>query len=221
MVEFESSPLVSIVKRTPRKSEYLVELSDGSKMRVLEEQVDRFNLVEGACIDQATLEEIDFTYEYGKAKQAVKRLLEVRPRTETEIRRRLVQRKTPGDVLGRLVEDLRAEGILDDRVFARLWIEEKIARGTHGRRLIRHDLQKRGIHKEVLEEELARLYSVARELENASGLARKQLLKHKKVDGRLRRQRVFGYLQRRGFAADVATEAINDAAAPVPGEGEV
>ena len=218
MTGFESSPVVSVVERVPGKSEYLVKLSDGSEIRVLENQLDRFGLEIGASIDRAQAEEINFAYAYGIARRAAMRLLKVRPRTEWELMRQLQSRKIPGGAASRLIEDLKAEGHVDDRVFARLWIAEKISAGTHGRRLLEHQLRARGIAREVLEEVLAADYSVEAEAVVARELAAKKLSRFGHMPEAAARRRVYSHLLRRGFASEVAADAIQDAADRSNGE---
>ena len=218
MTGFESSPVVSVVERVPRKSEFLVKLSDGSEIRVLENQLSRFGLEVGASVDRAQAEEINFAYAYGIARQAAMRLLKVRPRTELELKRQLLSRKIPGGAANRLIEDLKAEGHVDDRVFARLWIGEKISGGTHGRRLLEHQLRTKGITREVLEEVLAADYSVEVEAGVARELAVKKLSRFGHMQEAAARRRVFGHLLRRGFASEVAADAVQYAAGRSNGE---
>jgi len=218
MTGFESSPVVSVVERVPRKSEYLVKLSDGSEIRVLEDHLGRFGIEEGTPVDRAQIEAIESAYAYGKAREAALRLLRVRPRTEEELRRQLRARKIPGGASDRLIEDLKAEGQVDDRVFARLWITEKLSRGTHGRKLLEHELRTKGIKREVLEEVLARDYSAEAETEVARELALKRLSKFGHMPEAARRRRVFGHLLRRGFASEVAADAVDHAAGRMNGE---
>jgi regulatory protein len=218
MTGFESSPVVSVVEPVPRKSEYLVKLSDGSEIRVLEDQLARFGLEVGASIDRAQAEEINFAYAYGVARRAAMRLLKVRPRTEWELKRQLRSRRIPEEAAIRLIDDLKGEGHVDDRVFARLWIAEKISGGNHGRRLLEHQLRARGIDREVLEEVMAADYSVEAEAEVARELAAKKLSKFGHMPEAAARRRVMGHLLRRGFASEVAADAVRDAAGRSNGE---
>jgi regulatory protein len=220
MVGFESSPVVSVIERVPRKSEYLIRFSDGSEIKVLEEHLSRFRLEEGACVDQATIEEIDFTYAYGKSRQAALRLLKVRPRTEDELRQRFRTKGVAADVSDRLIADLKAQGLVDDRVFARLWVEEKISRGTHGKKLIRRELQKKGIDVEILEEELSRAYSDAKEIDAAKHLALKRVSRLNGITMKAAKQRVYNHLLMRGFPAHAAREAAEYAVESVTGDRE-
>ncbi len=214
MTGFESSPVVSVVERVPRKSEYLVRLSDGSEIRVLEDHLARFGLEEGAPVDRTQIEAIDFAYAYGKARQAAMRLIKVRPRTEQELARQLRARKIPGAASRKLIEDLKAEGQVDDRVFARLWIDEKLSKGTHGRKLLEHELRARGIAREVLEEELEECYGREAEASIARELAGKKLARFKSMPAAAARRRVFSHLLRRGFSSEVAADAVEHAVGP-------
>jgi regulatory protein len=221
MAVFESSPVISAIQRIPRKREYLVRLSDGSELKALDDDLGRFGLVVGACLDRATIEEMGLAYAYGKARQAALRLLRVRPRTEGELRGRLRRGGTAGQVSDQLIKDLKAEGLLDDRLFAELWIKEEVVRGSHGKRRVRRDLEVKGIEPDILEQELAKHYGDAAELEIARRVGAQKASRLAGLGVPDRRERVYQHLLRRGFEAGVAAEATRWALGSAEGESSL
>jgi regulatory protein len=208
MTRCDSSPTITGLKKVPRKKEYLLSLSDGSTLRALEEHLPRFALAEGRAIGEDTLREIRASYEYAKAREAAIRLLKTRPRTEQELRRRFRSKGFSRRTCDRLIGDLKLEGLVDDRVFARLWIREKVARAASGRRRIMSDLKAKGIDDAVIGEELELAYDRNREIENACQVASKRLVRNRDLAAAERRQRIYSFLLRRGFESDVALLAV-------------
>ena len=218
MVRGDSSPAISRVEKIPRRKEYLVSVSDGTEVRVLEQDVLGFALAEGTRISQDTLREIGDRCQYARARESVLRLLKVRPRTEHELRCRLRGKQFSARVLEKLIGDLKREGLVDDRLFADLWIREKIAGASSGRRLIIRDLERKGVERTVIEEQLKRNYDQAKETAVAGGVAAKKMARLTDLPIRIRKQRVFEHLLRRGFDADVASAAVLHALSSLGGE---
>jgi regulatory protein len=217
---WSASPKISRVEKVPRRKEFIVELSDGTTIRALDEHRSRYALEEGNPISQDALLEISASYEYTEARQSAMRLLKTRPRTETEIRRRFLKQGISGKISQRVIDDLKSEGQLNDRLFAALWIKEKVGRGTSGRRRIMEDLRSKGIDKAVVEEQLALNYDDGEEKKIASRLAEKRLSRLETMPNRLGIQRVYMYLLRRGFDADLARTAVEAALRNLKMEGK-
>jgi regulatory protein len=211
MARCQATPTVSAVEKVPRKKEYLLRLSDGSTVRILEEHLTRPGLQVGAPLDEATRSDVTDSYEYAKAREIALRLLKARPRTEEELRRRFRKSDLRRPVWERVIGDLKAEGQVNDRVFAQLWIKEKIARAGSGRKRISNDLRSKGIDRAVVEEEIARNYADAEEARIAKELALKRLARLGSLPSGVARRRLYGLLLRRGFGPDVAAAALDAA----------
>jgi regulatory protein len=199
------------VEKVPRKKEYLLRLSDGSTIRVLEEHLTRSGLEEGCPVDEDTRREVADSYEYATARGIALRLLKTRPRTEEELKRRFRKADLRVKICERVLDDLKADGHVDDRVFAQLWVKEKIGRGGSGRRRISSELRSKGIDRTIVEEEIARNYDDRQEVEIATRLALRRLGRLKSLPAGVARRRLYGLLLRRGFQADVASAALEAA----------
>jgi regulatory protein len=211
MTRCQATPTVSAVEKVPRRKEYLLRLSDGSTIKILEEHLSRPGLQVGALLDDETRRDVTDSYEYAKAREIALRLLKTRPRTEEELRRRFRRSDLKPAVFERVIGDLKAEGHLDDRVFARLWIKEKIARADSGRKRILSDLISKGIKRAVVEEEIAGNYDDGEEARIAKALAVRRLARLESLRPDALRRRLYGLLLRRGFGPDIATAALNAA----------
>ena len=198
---------ITRIAKVPRKGEYTVDLSDGYRFRVTAEQVSRFGLDEGRELDPDEIPELERSYETAIARRAAMRLLKVRPRSAGELRRELVRRKHRAGAIGAVISDLEQTGILDDRLFARLWIRERIERKGFGKRRIASELITKGVDREIVQSELDAGFEGEGELAVAERAARGRMRRLESVPLETRKQRIYTYLMRSGFSSDIAAEA--------------
>lgn len=83
------------------------------------------------------------------------RLLQVRPRSEHELRQRLVRAGVPEAAQARALERLRQAGLLDDPAFARAWVEDRQTFKPRARRALLAELRAKGLAAEDIEAALA------------------------------------------------------------------
>jgi regulatory protein len=113
-----------------------------------------------------------------------------------------------------VVEELLAEGALDDRRFARLFIQDKRELEQWGSDRIRRGLEARGIERELAEEALAGAGDSDSEGADAEDdeLARAVSLLRRRFAAppreRRERERALGVLLRKGYEYELALDAI-------------
>ena len=145
--------------------------------------------------------------------EAAARFLEVRPRSVTEVRRRLTGAGYRSDLVDGAIERLADLGILDDAAFARAWVESRDRARPRGERALRQELALKGIDRSLVDEVLGER-AAADPLESADAEAASKLLTRnaraleRGADPRARRERAYALLARHGFDPDIATDAI-------------
>ncbi len=143
----------------------------------------------------------------GQVLDAAARLLESRPRSVAEVRRRLVSAGYRPDLVDAAVQRLVALGYLDDDAFARSWVESRDRARPRGERALRQELRLKGVDAEVVDAVLEQRDDA--ELAAAGRLLERQLHALARVaDPRARRQRAYAVLARNGFDPDVASSAV-------------
>ena len=140
---------------------------------------------------------------YVKAKNAALRLLTYRSRSEAEIRRRLQGRFT-GEVIDRILSDLRRQGLLDDAAFAREWREQREKFRPRGPGIIRQELQRLGVDREVIRDALADFDAAANAYKAGSRYAAKLPVQ----DAAAFRRKLGGFLHRKGFDGEVIGQTV-------------
>ena len=134
-------------------------------------------------------------------------LLKYRLRSEYEIRSRLKRKKFEPDIIEAAVSFLKNKDFISDRDFARLWLESRIKRSC-GLQRIRRELKLKGIAKDLIQEAQDSLLDYNEE-EAVMVLAKKRIFSLKGLEPQKKRQRLYGYLMRRGFSPDVVLEALD------------
>ena len=149
--------------------------------------------------------------EDGTAKALAKAInfLGYRPRSSHEIRERLKREEMGEEEINRVVEKLKALGLVNDAAFAAAWIEGRSLSKPRGSRALRQELRQKGVAREEIESALqAALPDDESEVENALAALKSKARTWEKLEGREREQKMLGFLQRRGFSFGVGKSAI-------------
>ena len=142
-----------------------------------------------------------------KAYHRALNFLSYRVRTEKEIRRNLAKHETPEPVIESVLARLRRSHLVDDLYFAQTWVENRSDFRPRGRRALRSELRQKGIAEALIDEALHNLD----EQELARRAAEKNARKYRRLEWPEFRQKLLGFLARRGFNYDVAAPAIEQA----------
>lgn len=87
-----------------------------------------------------------------KAKQSAFRFLSYRPRSTAEVKKNLIKKEYPEAVIEHVMNRLTELEMLDDREFARYWIEQRETFKPRGQRALRQELYQKGISREIIDE---------------------------------------------------------------------
>ncbi|MCS6936052.1 MAG: regulatory protein RecX [Candidatus Bipolaricaulota bacterium] len=141
-----------------------------------------------------------------RARAYLLRLLAHRPRSRAEAQERLQQKGFSKDVITTVLHEAEQKGWLNDRLFARLWIEDRVARHPKSRHALARELAARGLDPELIEDALAR--AAIDETALAEALVRQRLSRYRHLTPQERQRRLVGLLQRRGFPPRVIQRAL-------------
>jgi SOS response regulatory protein OraA/RecX len=133
------------------------------------------------------------------------RLISIRGRSEREISKRLGEKGYLQTEVEETVVRLKAAGFIDDARLAEALIRTCTERRPMGAAGCRRLLKDRGIPEEIFK---ALKFTHEEELENAMKLVEKKSKLPEKYPPLVRKNRLFGFLQRRGFSSDVISAAM-------------
>jgi regulatory protein len=154
------------------------------------------------------------------AREAALRLLERTRRTRTDLDRRLRDKGYSSSTVSGVLERLAAVGLIDDVEYARAFLAGRLGRRAAGWRRLLQELRRRGISAADAAEARTRLEEIqgaADEVVLARRVLSQVAARYARLDPRVRRQRLYALLLRRGFDVDAIEQAL--AAAPEDPEG--
>jgi len=148
--------------------------------------------------------------ELNKAKAYAYRLLNYRSRSEKELRGRLKDKGYNAQVIDKLAEELKDEDLIDDKKFARLWAKMRSQGNARGLSVIKFELLSKGVDKDIVEETLSEAREAFSEEEIVRQLLNRRMRAVAGLDRQKARQRIYGYLKRRGFSTQVVLKVLDE-----------
>jgi len=141
------------------------------------------------------------------AKNYCLRLMKFRLRSEKEIREKLRQKDYDSEIIDAVVVFLKKAKLLNDVLFAKLWVESRIKRFLGLSRLA-YELKEKGIDKSVVDEALQRARENYDEKAAVLEIIRHKLGKMKNIPPEKVKSRLYGFLLRRGFPKNIVIETL-------------
>ncbi len=150
--------------------------------------------------------------EYTKFQNIAIKFLSYRPRSEKELREKLLKKRAPQEVLEEVIGFLKEQKFLSDEEFVKWWIRQRTEFNPKSARIIKLELRQKGIDQDTIEKALIEHASeelTVSDLEKAKTLVAKRIGKYKGLSKYELLQKLSPYLGRRGFDYDTIKEAIS------------
>ncbi len=144
-----------------------------------------------------------------KIEQAYERalnFLSYRPRSEAEVRRNLRKKSVEEKAIEAVIERLTRADLLNDREFARYWVENRLEFNPRGLRGLRYELRQKGLADGIIADTLADV-NVKAAARKAAEVGARRLAG---LEARDFRRKLKGYLARRGFSYAVIAPLIEE-----------
>lgn len=138
-------------------------------------------------------------------------LLSRKPWTRRDLRVRLRRRGAPPEVAEAVVADLEARGYVNDRAFALAWAESRARGRAFGSRRLREELGRKGVARPLVADAIRRAFAETDEEARAREAAARRLPALRRASPEAAGRRLWGYLSRRGFPADVVRRVVQEA----------
>lgn len=161
---------------------------------------------EGVELSEKELDEVRVAGERPLAMGRALNLLGYRARSAYEIRDRLSRAGYSSEASEVVLSRLEELGYLDDEEYARNLAREKSRK--YGPRRVYMDLRKNGVDEDIIQSVLNEEFSESSEREAAFAAASRRYNTGEGSDAQARR--VYGFLARRGYSADVCAEVSRE-----------
>jgi regulatory protein len=168
------------------------------------EVVLREGLRVGQELSAAEVEALAGTDRFHRCFNAALRYLSYRPRSEFELKERLQRRGFDGDSMGAVLTRLKEQELVDDVAFAQFWKDNRESFSPRSKRLTGLELRRKGVDEDTIAQVVDVIDDDDSAYRAALGKARSLSLS----DYQDFRQRLAGYLRRRGFSYGVINHAV-------------
>jgi regulatory protein len=168
--------------------------------------LDAAQLQRGQRLTQGAIDELVRQDTLVEAANRAAEFLAYRPRSTQETRTWLAKRGLSEADCEAVIDRLGRLGYLDDRAFARYWVENRLTFRPMGGRGLRYELRQKGIAADLTNEVLAELLD---EGEAAYAAASKRLRRYQGATETEFRTAIGSYLLRRGFSYETANAALD------------
>jgi regulatory protein len=219
----DHSMLLTVLKRRGR-TRCEVQFDGGQAVVLDVETVRRAGLRQGDRLDAARLDAILAEDQAWRAREKALRLLAVRARSVTELRRRLHRDGFEARLITSLLDSLVQAGLLDDAAFAGAFVRDRLRGRPRGASRLVSELRQRGVSAEVAEAAVQREFDdlALSDEELALRVAERWTRRgppRRARDAARDRVRLIAHLARRGFGGAGAARAAAAVleAAPVVG----
>lgn len=132
----------------------------------------------------------EVAYQYGLL------VLSYRPRSTTELRKKLVDKGYSEEVIEQIIERMEQNGLLNDLTFAQSWVDNRSAFHPRSRRALVVELHQKGVTDEVIEQALGESGNEDNLAYQAASRQARKLANLERSDFRIK---LGAFLGRRGF----------------------
>jgi regulatory protein len=141
------------------------------------------------------------------AMQKALRFLGYRPRSMQEVRANLEKHEIPEAVIDSTLKRLQENNLLNDQEFAQAWVENRNTFRPRSRRALSMELRRKGLDDELVQKVLDENVN---EDSLALEAARKYVRKVQGLEWQDFRQKLGGFLGRRGFSYGVTAQVLRE-----------
>ncbi len=156
-------------------------------------------LAVGQELDAAAVARLRGLDDVEQAYERALKFLGPRPRSESEVRRRLKEHDIAPAAADEVVARLKQAGLVDDQAFASYWVENRVTFRPRSKRVLRAELKQKGVSDEVLRAALDN----TNDADAAYVLAQARARRLRGLEYPEFRRKLGEYLARRGFDFDL------------------
>jgi regulatory protein len=203
------SPVITSLEHQKRHPKRLSVFLDGEfAFGADQEVVAELGLAVDKEVEPEVLRSAVEKEEERKVREKALRYLSFRNRSVKELKTFLLGKGYDPELISRTLTRLEDVGLLNDRAFAKAWVEGRATSKGMGARLLEQELRQKGIKKEIIS---AALEGLGNEEDRALTFARARVERMKGLNKETAKRRLAGFLQRRGFGVETVYEVVRKA----------
>lgn len=201
---------MKIIKFTKtRNSMYKLTLEDKSTINVHEELILKNGYLLSKEIDEETIENIDRLNNNLSAYDIAIKYLSNRLRSIKEVREHLKKKEIDKEVIDEIINKLKDQKYLDDRVYAKAFINDQINFSNSGPYKIRRELESNGVYSSIIDECMD-VYTNDLEREKLGKLVPKYINTIRNKSYSMMKNKVLNHFNDLGFNKSIVLDILED-----------
>ncbi|TPG68778.1 RecX family transcriptional regulator [Brevibacillus laterosporus] len=204
-----SGVITAVHRDSKRKKVYLIDLDNEFAFEVHEEVFIKYHLMKGTEVDSNFYAEVLRADQENRAYLAAINYLSYRPRSSMEVERYLVGKEFSSELAESMVEKCTQEGYLNDELFAKKWVEERLRLKPRGTYMLKMELKQKGIAPSLIEKVLGRI-AYEQELDAARSLLRGKVARKTGPIDQKTEHKLLQFLLRKGFSHSLVQQVRNE-----------
>ena len=182
---------------------------DETLYRIHPDTMFEFSLYEGKNFSEEEWIKLIDANNYAFAWESTLRMLSIRAHCEQDLKNKLRQKKHTSKTVNKVLETCKHLELIDDAKFAKAYIAELKENGS-GLQMIKLKLSKKGVSRELIEEELENSFTKDDEMIAAKIAFKKKLpaLKREK-EPRKRKEKLYRFMISKGFNYEIISNIMD------------
>ncbi len=164
----------------------------------------REGLKVGQELAESQIEALASSDHFHRCRNAAVHFLSYRPRSQSELKQRLLKRGFDGDSIEAVLAKLKEQGLVDDMAFAQFWKDNRQSFSPRSQWLTKLELRRKGVSSDIIDQ-------VVETIDDADSAYRAAVSKAgslSRSDYQGFRHRLGEYLKRRGFSYQVTNKIV-------------
>ena len=192
-----------------RQGKYVVYLDDGRELILYEEVILKFNLLLTKEVEECQMEEINnVNFEYDVYYVALKSI-QNRFKSTSDLISFLKNKEYPMDLIEKAIDKLTKQGYLNDRSFAKSYINSQMNTTIHGPNRIIGDLLNKKIDSDIVYEEIE-VFSEDIQEEKIRKIIDKGIKSNRSRGGVILKNKIVDDLKNNGYEFSIISRVISE-----------
>lgn len=197
--------ITAITQQKHHSERYSVFIDNQFAFSLIMQDIAYFKLKEGEEIAQQKYDFIKNELVYIKAQDVALYYIGYKMRTESEVRKKLLEKEFTEDIIERVIDFLIKYHYIDDEAYCISYIKQRLRLNPKGKYVLKMELKQKGIKESIICRTLEELD--IDEFSDIVKLLEKKCYDLEDIDEK-EKKRLILFLQRRGYSYDIIKEAF-------------
>lgn len=200
---------MKILKYKKKKNgQYELELESGEKLSLYEEVILKYELLLKKKVDEKEREKILLSNQQYDVYYVALKSLKSRFKSVKDLRDFLLKKEYPQDYVDKAIQKLLKQGYLNDRSFAKAYINQQMITTSKGPRKIEKELLDKGVSSDIIYDELI-VFTQDDQIEKIKKVANRAIRSNRSRGGAVLHKKIVHDLQTLGYDRSIIESVLS------------